>query len=156
MKLLIVDDQRSARLVLRKMLAVVDGIELLEASSVDDAWTTIGRTPPDLLLLDIRLSSDPRDRGGLDLLRRLRGSGNAVPTVIVTTLTELSEIREAMRSGAQDYVFKDELSPEMIVPIVDGFRERLALRGEVARLRERVHAGWGFPRSSDRPRPWTP
>jgi DNA-binding NtrC family response regulator len=142
-KLLIVDDQRSARLVLRKMLAVIDGVDVLEAASVDDALVTIGRASPDLLLLDIRLSSDPRDRGGLDLLRRLRASGNSVPAVMVTTLTEISEIREAMRSGAQDYVLKDELSPEMLVPVVEGFRERLALQGEVVRLRERVHAGWG-------------
>ena len=36
-----------------------------------------------------------------------------------------------MRQGAQDYVLKDELSPEMLVPIVLGIRERLNLRGEV-------------------------
>jgi two-component system response regulator HydG len=66
-----------------------------------------------------------------------------VATVIITSLTEITEIREAMRSGAQDYVLKDELSPEMIVPIVEGFRERLTLRRELARLREHVHEGWG-------------
>ncbi len=98
---------------------------------------------PDLLLLDIRLSSDPRDRGGLDLLRKIRATGNAVPAVMVTSLTELSQIREAMRSGAQDYVLKDELSPEMLMPIIEGFRERMALRGEVARLRQRVRDSWG-------------
>jgi DNA-binding NtrC family response regulator len=49
-----------------------------------------------------------------------------------------------MRSGAQDYVLKDELSPELLVPIIQGFRERLALRGEVARLRERVDEVWGL------------
>jgi two-component system response regulator HydG len=66
-----------------------------------------------------------------------------VAAVIVTSLTELSEIREAMRSGAQDYVFKDELSPEMLLPIVAGFRERIALRSEVARLREHIGDAWG-------------
>jgi DNA-binding NtrC family response regulator len=48
-----------------------------------------------------------------------------------------------MRSGAQDYVLKDELCPEMLLPIVESFRERTELRGEVARLRERVAASWG-------------
>src|SRR5262249_18710879 len=57
--------------------------------------------------------------------------------------SELSEIREAMRCGAQDYVLKDELSPEMLLPIVDGIRERLALKGEVIRLRERVDKTFG-------------
>jgi DNA-binding NtrC family response regulator len=142
-KVLVVDDQRSARLVMKRMLAGVEDVEVLEASSAADALESVSRDCPDLLLLDIRLSSDPRDHGGLDLLRKLRASGNGTPAIMVTSLTELSQIREAMRSGAQDYVLKDELSPELLVPIVQGFRERLALRGEVALLRSRVRDTWG-------------
>ena len=37
---------------------------MLEAGSVGEALAAVERTPPDLLLLDIRLSSDARDRGG--------------------------------------------------------------------------------------------
>ena len=143
MKVLVLDDQRSARLVIKKILAAVPEIELVEAASADEAMALVTGGSPDLLLLDIRLSADPRDRGGLDLLRRIRSTGNAVPAVMVTSLTELSQIREAMRSGAQDYVLKDELSPEMLMPIIEGFRERLSLRGEVARLRQRVRDSWG-------------
>ncbi|MGH7270822.1 MAG: sigma-54-dependent transcriptional regulator [Polyangiaceae bacterium] len=144
MKILIVDDQRSARRVLRLMLAGLDEAELMEAGSVEEALSVVQRTPPDLLLLDIRLSPDARDRGGLDLLRKLRTSGSKIPAVMVTSLTELGEIREAMRCGAQDYVLKDELCPEMILPIVESFRERIALRGEVASLRQRVERTWGL------------
>ena len=144
MKILIVDDQRSARRVLRLMLATLDGLELNEASSVAEALASIQRAPPDLLLLDIRLSPDARDRGGLDLLRKLRASGSEIPAIMVTSLVELEEIREAMRNGAQDYVLKDELCPEMILPIVQSFGERLALRGEVAVLRQKVDGAWGL------------
>jgi DNA-binding NtrC family response regulator len=144
MKILIVDDQRSARRVLRLMLASLEGVEVLEAGSMEESLAMIQKAPPDLLLLDIRLSPDARDRGGLELLRKLRAMGSSVPAVMVTSLVELSEIREAMRNGAQDYVLKDELCPEMLLPIVKTFRERLALRGEVARLRERVDRSWGL------------
>jgi DNA-binding NtrC family response regulator len=144
MKILIVDDQRSARRVLRQMLAALEDVEMVEAGGVDEALDIVQKTAPDLLLLDIRLADDARDRGGLALLRKLRASGSTVPAVMVTSLVELSEIREAMRSGAQDYVLKEELCPEMILPIVESFRERLALRGEVARLRERVERSWGL------------
>jgi DNA-binding NtrC family response regulator len=50
-----------------------------------------------------------------------------------------------MRQGAQDYVLKDELCAEMILPIVDGIRERFALKGEVQRLREQVDRRQGLP-----------
>jgi DNA-binding NtrC family response regulator len=144
MKILIVDDQRSARRVLRTMLATLDDVEVIEAGGVEEALGLVHKGPPDLLLLDIRLSPDARDRGGLDLLRKLRSTGSSIPAIMVTSLVELSEIREAMRNGAQDYVLKDELCPEMLLPIVKTFRERFALRGEVERLRERVERSWGL------------
>jgi two-component system response regulator HydG len=143
MKVLVVDDQRSARRVLKQMLADLQGIEIFEAGRFEEAMAVVEASSPDLLLLDIRLSDDPRDRGGLDVLRGVRASGRTTPAVMVTSSTELAEVRDAMRHGAQDYVLKDELSPEMLLPIVEGIRERLQLRGEVTRLRERVDRAWG-------------
>ena len=63
--------------------------------------------------------------------------------MMVTSMTEITEVREAMRLGAQDYVPKDELCPEMLLPIVEGHRERLLLKGEVVRLKEHVDRTWG-------------
>ena len=143
MKILIVDDQRSGRRVLKQMLAALQDVEILEAATLDEAWVAVEKSSPDLLLLDVRLSEDPRDRGGLEVLRRVRASGRQTPAVMVTSMSELAEVREAMRLGAQDYVPKDELCPEMLLPIVEGLRERLLLKGEVVRLREKVDRTWG-------------
>src|SRR5215475_10316275 len=143
MKILILDDQRSARRVLRHLLADQPNLEVIEAGSVEEAKERVEAQAPDAMLVDIRLSNDPTNRGGLDFLRWVRESGRATPAVMVTGSTELAEIREAMRQGAQDYVLKDELSPEMLLPIVEGIRERFVLRGEVLRLRERVDRSWG-------------
>jgi DNA-binding NtrC family response regulator len=143
-KILIVDDQRSARRVLRQLLAELEGAELLEADSVASARSMVESASPDLLLLDVRLTDSPADRGGLEILSWVRGSGRSTPAVMVTSSTESAGIREAMRLGAQDYVLKDELSPEMILPIVRGIQERARLKQEVSRLRERVDRTWGF------------
>jgi len=143
MKVLVVDDQRSARRVLKQMLADLQGLEIFEAGRFEEAMAVMDAAVPDLMLLDIRLSDDPRDRGGLDVLRAVRASGRMTPAVMVTSSSELAEVRDAMRHGAQDYVLKDELSPEMLLPIVEGIRERLQLRGEVTRLRERVDRAFG-------------
>ena len=64
MKILIVDDQRSGRRVLKQMLGAIPDAELLEAQSLDEAIAVVEKSSPDLLLLDVRLSDDPRDRGG--------------------------------------------------------------------------------------------
>jgi two-component system response regulator HydG len=143
MKILVVDDQRSARRVLRHLLADLPNVEVLEAGSVDEARERVETQAPDAMLVDIRLSNDPTNRGGLDFLRWVRESGRSTPAVMVTGSTELVEIREAMRRGAQDYVLKDELSPEMILPIVEGIRERIELRSEVKKLRQHIDEAWG-------------
>jgi DNA-binding NtrC family response regulator len=143
MKILVLDDQRSARRVLSLMLGDMEGVEVSEAGSLSEAQSAVEQSNFDLLLVDIRLSESPTDRGGLDFLRWLRSGGRATPAVMVTGSTELAEIREAMRLGAQDYVLKDELCPEMLLPIVAGMRERMVLKGEVFRLRERVEGSWG-------------
>jgi len=143
MKILVIDDQRSARQVLRSLLADLDGVEIGEAASLEEACSLVQSTEPDLLLVDIRLSPQPTDRGGLELLRWLQQKGLAIPAVVVTGSTELHEIREAMRLGAKDYVLKDELCPEMLLPIVQGLREKMVMAGEVRRLHEQVDRTWG-------------
>mgnify|MGYP001550184173 FL=1 len=145
MKFLLLDDQRSARTVLKRLLEDRPDIEVVEASSVDEARLRVETQDIDAMLLDIRLSDAPNDRGGLDFLRWARSTGRSMPAVMVTGVSELLEIREAMRQGAQDYVLKDELCAEMILPIVDGIRERFALKGEVQRLREQVDRRQGLP-----------
>jgi DNA-binding NtrC family response regulator len=143
MKILVVDDQRSARRLLRHMLGAVDGAEILEADSLANAKSAVEEHAPDLLLVDIRLGEAPTDRGGLELLAWLKSSGCATPAVMVTAFSEVAEIREAMRQGARDYVFKDELSPEMLLPIVNGIAENVRLRGEVTKLRQNLETRFG-------------
>jgi DNA-binding NtrC family response regulator len=146
MKVLVIDDQRSARRVLKHMLSTLPSVELAEAASLEDARVQYGACDPDLLLVDIRLSEDPTNRDGLEFVRWLRRQGRATPVVMVTAITEISEIREAMRQGAQDYVLKDELSPELLLPIVQGIGERLQLQGEVNRLHKKLDARYGTRR----------
>jgi DNA-binding NtrC family response regulator len=143
MKILVLDDQRSARLVLTHLLAELRGVTVVEASSLEDAKQKVESENPDAMLVDIRLSTEPTDRGGLAFLKWVRESGRSTPAVMVTASTELAEIREAMRQGAQDYVLKDELGPEMLLPILEGIRERLQLRTEVVSLREQIEGTWG-------------
>jgi len=130
-------------MVLQILRSLAD-VELSEARSLIEASESIEASVPDLVLLDIRLSHEPGDRGGLDLLRRIREWFPTLSVVIVTASSEIDEIRQAMRLGAKDYVLKDELSPELLLPIVEGIRERMMLQGEVARLRERVDHEWGL------------
>ncbi|HVJ15957.1 MAG TPA: sigma-54 dependent transcriptional regulator [Polyangiaceae bacterium] len=143
MRVLVLDDQRSARRVLKHLLSAMPNLELIEAASVQEAKDKTEAESPDAMLLDIRLSDEPTDRGGLDFLKWVRASGRTTPAIMITASTELAEIREAMRQGATDYVLKDELGPEMLLPIMEGIREKLELRGQVRKLREHIERDFG-------------
>lgn len=67
--ILVVEDDRNTRSFLVDNLAA-DGYELLSAGTVDEALEEIGRSFPDLVLLDLGLP----DRDGLELVHEVRRS----------------------------------------------------------------------------------
>ena len=66
MKLLMVDDHAVVRAGLKRLLALLPGIELREAANGRDALAMFRSERPDVVLLDINLPGI----GGLELLRR--------------------------------------------------------------------------------------
>ncbi|MBX3245965.1 MAG: sigma-54-dependent Fis family transcriptional regulator [Myxococcales bacterium] len=144
MNVLVVDDQRTARVILGEILSAETGLTVLEASSATEARAIAREHAIELAFLDVRLSFDMRDRDGLTLLRDLR-EANVRSVVMVSALRDSTEIREAFRSGAEDYILKDELEAELILPIVQRVRARQRLEAEVQRLRAQVFTARDVP-----------
>jgi len=142
-RVLFVDDSPALRKAVRRLMSVMPETELLEADSYESAIETTTKEALDLLLIDVCLSTRPNDRGGLDLLRELKRRGYDAPSVIVTSSNQMEDLREAMRLGAKDYILKDELSAELLLPILEGFRERAVMRGELRKLRVQADATFG-------------
>jgi len=99
-KILIVDDEASARYGLRRAL---EGMaQVAEADSAAAAREMLARTDADLVLLDIVMPEED----GLSLLRWLRENGYEMPVLIVSALDTAKSAIEALRLGAADYVTK--------------------------------------------------
>lgn len=69
---------------------------------IDDARLALNGVPYELVLLDLGLP----DGRGLDLLRELRGAGNAVPVIITTAQDQVAVRIEGLNAGADDYLVK--------------------------------------------------
>lgn len=136
MNVLVVDDQRSARRVMLELLARVAEVEVREATSAAEAAELAKTWRVDLAFVDLRLSEDVRDRQGFEVARLLRERCGAL-AVIVTGLSELAELRAALRLGVFDYLLKEHLGPAELDAVVSEARSRLALEREVATLRAR-------------------
>ena len=95
---LIIDDERLARLSLRKKLSMYSEIEVIgEASSIEAGIKAIRDLSPDILFLDIQLS----DGTGFDLLNRAEFKGK----VIFQTAYDEYACR-AFEINALDYLLK--------------------------------------------------
>ena len=81
---LVVDDAPSLRLLCRVNLEL-EGYEVLEAGTLDDARAQLERGPVALVVLDLHVGSD---RGDV-LLDVLRGREPRIPVVVVTGSAEL-------------------------------------------------------------------
>ncbi len=140
MKILIVDDERSARLILGSMLRTVPDVELVEASTLEEARRALAADPIDLVLVDLRLGPGAANRDGLTLLQEIRALDTGerrIAALVVSAFTEGEEIVQAMRY-ADDYIFKHKLCEEMVLPIVERMREHHRLEREVRSLRARM------------------
>jgi DNA-binding NtrC family response regulator len=135
MKVLVVDDQKSLRAMLRSMLERLPGLEVVEAATLAEALSAIDGSLS-LAFVDLRLSADPRDRSGLDVLKALRAR-SAARAVVVTGYHDLVDVRAAMRGGAFDYLLKEQLDEGQVERLVEDVRSRRALEREVATLRAR-------------------
>ena len=100
---LIVDDELSARLIMRTTLEE-SGFDVLEADSVAAAREQFARQEPDLIILDVILP----DGNGIELCAELRQHprGYNLPIAMATGLDDLLSIQQAYQSGATDFITK--------------------------------------------------
>jgi two-component system chemotaxis response regulator CheY len=108
MTILLVDDQRPARNILKNSLVdlkLFRGYNFLEAENFNEALELAQEYPVDLVLLDWNLGSE---KTGLDILKEIRKIEKCkqVPIIMVTSEIAKSNIIEALKAGANDYVLK--------------------------------------------------
>jgi two-component system, LytTR family, response regulator len=105
MHALIVDDERLARLELRRLLRAHPEIDVIgEANGASDAEDKIAQLRPNLIFLDVQMPA----RTGFELLESLRNP----PRVIFTTAHDEHALR-AFEFGAVDYLLKP-IDPERL------------------------------------------
>ena len=103
MRALIVDDSSTMRAVLRMTLRRA-GIETVEASNGSDGLERLQAEMVDFALVDWNM---PR-MNGFEFLCAVRADHqrDAMKIVMVTTETELEQVQNALRCGADEYIMK--------------------------------------------------
>ena len=106
MRVLIVDDSRLARLMLRKALPPELGADIIEAADGSEALRCIATNEVGLMLLDLTMP----DRDGYQVLKELKESGRVPPTIVVSADSQTLAAERVMQLGAVAFV-KKSLKP---------------------------------------------
>ncbi len=101
MRVLVVDDDRGLRDVLRRALTL-SGYEVRLAESGSSALSEVAGAVPDAIVLDIGLP----DIDGLEVCRLLRREGNRIPILMLTARDAVSDRIDGLDAGADDYLVK--------------------------------------------------
>lgn len=127
-KVLVVDDDL-ALLKLIKNLLQPWGFRLALLQDPLCFWQTIEQFSPDLVLLDVEMPQ----LSGLELAQVLRSAPqwHQVPIIFMSVHTDADTIQQVFSVGADDYVRKPIVAPELLARVL----------GWSARLRSRVGSG---------------
>ena len=100
-KVLVVDDDRSHRFMLKSMFTEW-GWNVEEADDGTTAVTAVEKQSYDAILMDVRMAK----MDGMEALRRIHAYNPAIPVVIMTAYSSVDSAVEAIKIGAHDYLTK--------------------------------------------------
>ncbi|MCP2261961.1 two-component system, OmpR family, response regulator MprA [Streptoalloteichus tenebrarius] len=109
MRILVVDDDRAVRESLRRSLQF-NGYQVELAGDGLEALDAVGRQRPDAMVLDVMM---PR-LDGLEVCRRLRGTGDDLPILVLTARDAVSDRVAGLDAGADDYLPKPFALEELL------------------------------------------
>ncbi len=121
--LLFIEDDDGIRLAL-SMALEDEGYEVRQAPNGEDGLVEFRRSPPDLVLLDLRLP----DMSGFDVCRALRAE-SIVPIIMITAQTDTHDMVAGLEAGADDYVTKPVV-PKELAARIRALLRRVHLQGK--------------------------
>lgn len=113
-RVLAVDDDPAVLEALEALLAP-QGVRLTGLADPLRFWDVLEGSPPDLLILDIQMPSV----NGFELCRVVRNDPRwaGIPVIFLTAFNDPATIHRAFASGADDFVAKPIIGPELVTRI---------------------------------------
>jgi two-component system response regulator MprA len=119
MRILVVDDDRAVRESLRRSLQF-NGYQVDLAYDGQQALESVSSARPDAMVLDVMM---PR-LDGLEVCRRLRGTGDDLPILVLTARDTVSDRVAGLDAGADDYLPKPFALEELLARLRALLRRR--------------------------------
>lgn len=117
-KILIVDDEKSICISLKAWLEDL-GYIVEYGNSFEAGKEKIEKFRPHLILLDIKLGN----KDGLQFLQEIKSSDESIEVIMMTAYAKISDVVQAVKDGAYNYVSKPLNFEEMEIMILNAFKQ---------------------------------
>jgi DNA-binding NtrC family response regulator len=98
---------------------------------------------PDIICLDFGL---PDITGDL-LLKKIKETNNSIPIIIISGQEDIEVAVEFLKSGAKDYIVKNNHTKDLLWNSIIKIRENLSLVHEVEELKEKLEQKFSFEKT---------
>ncbi len=122
-RILVVDDELGPREALRMILKAK--YQVLTAVNGPDALQVLSDTPPDIVLLDIKM----REMNGIEVLRAIKETDTGIEVIMMTAYASLQTARDAMAHGASEYLLKPFSKKEVEAAVEKALKRRAERTG---------------------------
>lgn len=121
-KILMIEEDYFLRKIYKNKLTSV-GFEFIEATNGEEGLNKLISEKPDLVLLDLILPK----KNGFDVLIEIRKNKELKDTlvIILSVLSQKSDIKRGLDFGAQEYLIKSEMSLSGVVDRVKYWTEKI-------------------------------
>ena len=135
LKVLLVDDEPIFRMGLRMGIDwAKSGCSVVgEAKNGEEALIQIENKKPDMVFLDIKMPK----MDGIDVLKRMKGKKDKPYFIVLSCFNEYEYVREAMKLGACDYLFKPLMQEKDIEAVLQEVSNNIQSQGK--RSQEEEH-----------------
>jgi DNA-binding NarL/FixJ family response regulator len=121
-RILLVDDHQMLRDGLRLRLELEKDFEVTgEAMSAQEAYASIEKSPPDVVIMDLNLPGE----NGIVATRKIRAERPDLKILIVTSSVDSSVASDALLAGANGFLRKEDASDDLVRAI------RVVLDGKI-------------------------
>ena len=138
LRVLLVEDDTALAAFLRVALAAsAEPASVETAGDLHEALERIRGTSPEAVVLDLNLP----DSEGLATLRAVLASAPQLPIVVLTGVADVEIARQALQLGAQDWLLKGDLDPDVVQRAVRYAIERKRLTAQLVQAQKLEIAG---------------
>jgi sigma-B regulation protein RsbU (phosphoserine phosphatase) len=133
-KILLVDDDPFVRDMLSMILEAGGYVVETSENGADAVKKFSADSGINLIISDMNMP----EMNGLELIKKIRKNNEDIPIIILTGNNEISVAIEAMNSGANDYLIKDENIQDTIILSVERVMEKYQIKKQNQQLIEEI------------------